>query len=107
MNQNLIENKKTRQGLDSFHLVKLSDTEYILYNFVNISPPLDTSTTEVLQPLHPQAVENALPDPAFTNTETPMLKSNGNQQNANLLRETPMLKIYSKSTKCKLLHESS
>ena len=92
MNQNLIENKKTRQGRDSFHLVKLSDTEYILYNFVNISPPLDTSTTEVLQPLHPQAAENASPDPAFTNTETPLLKSNGNQQNANLLQETPMLK---------------
>ena len=26
INQNLIENKKTRQGLDSLHLVKLSDT---------------------------------------------------------------------------------
>ena len=32
MNQNLIEIKKTRQGLDSFHLVKLSDTENILNN---------------------------------------------------------------------------
>ena len=26
INQNLIKNKKTRQGLDSLHLVKLSDT---------------------------------------------------------------------------------
>ena len=52
MNQNLIENKKTRQGLDSFHLVKLSDTGNNLNNFVNITPPVETSTTEILQPLH-------------------------------------------------------
>ena len=26
INQNLIENKNTRQGLDSLHLIKLSDT---------------------------------------------------------------------------------
>ena len=36
MNQNLMENKKTRQGLDSFHLVKLPDAGNILKNFVNI-----------------------------------------------------------------------
>ena len=54
MNQNLIENKNTRQGLDSFSLVKLSDTEYILYNFVNISPPLDTSTTKFCNPYIPK-----------------------------------------------------
>ena len=48
VNQNLIENKKAQQGLDSFHLVNLSDAGNILINFVNITPPLDTSTTEVL-----------------------------------------------------------
>ena len=47
VNQNLIENKKAQQGLDSFHLVILSDAGSILINFVNINPP-DTSTTEVL-----------------------------------------------------------
>ena len=92
INQNLIENKKTRQSLDSFHLVKLSDAGNILNNFVNITPPLGTSTTEILQPLHPKAVENTLPDAIFTNTDTPMLKSTKNQQNGNLLQETPVLK---------------
>ena len=61
INQSLIENKKTRQGLDSFHFVKLSDAGNILNNFVDITPPFDTSTTEVLQPFHPKAVENASP----------------------------------------------
>ena len=74
MNQNLIENKKTRQGLDSFHLVKLWYTANTLNNFVNITPPVETSTTEILQPLHPQAVENSSPDPTITNTKTPVLK---------------------------------
>ena len=59
MNQNLIENKKTWKGLDSFHLVKLSDTGNILNNLVNIIPPVDTSSTEIFQPLHPKAVENS------------------------------------------------
>ena len=45
INQNLIENKKTRQGLNSLHLVKLSDEGNILNNFVDITPPFDTSTT--------------------------------------------------------------
>ena len=58
INQNLIENKKTRQGLDSLHLVKSSDEGNILNNFVDITPPFDTSTTEVLQPLHPEAVRH-------------------------------------------------
>ena len=57
---------------------------------------------EVLQTLHPKAVENASPDPTFTNTETPMLKSTKTQQNANHLQESPRTKIYSKSAKCKL-----
>ena len=48
INQNLIENKKAQQGLDSFQLVNLSDAGNILINFVNITPPFDTSTTEVL-----------------------------------------------------------
>ena len=39
INQNLVENKKTRQGLDSLHLVKLSDTGNIINNFVDITPP--------------------------------------------------------------------
>ena len=47
---------------------------------------------EVLQSLHPEAVENASPDPTFTNTQIPMLKSTENQQNANHLKETPELK---------------
>ena len=59
MNQNLIENKKIRKGLDSFHLVKFSDKGNILNNFVNITPPVETNPTEILQPLHPQAVENS------------------------------------------------
>ena len=59
---------------------------------MSIFTSIDTSTTEVLQPLHPEAVENASPDPSFTNTETPMLKSTENQQNANHLQETPLLK---------------
>ena len=67
------ENKKTRQGLDFLHLVKSPDKGNILNNFVDITPAFDTSTTDVLQPLHPEAVENASPDPVFTNTETPML----------------------------------
>ena len=92
INQNLIENKKTRQGLDSFHLVKLSDAGNILNNFVNSTPPLGTSTTDILQPLHPKAVENTLPDATFTNTDAPMLKSTKNQQNGKLLQETPVLK---------------
>ena len=45
-----------------------------------------------MQPLHPKAVENTLPDAIFTNTDTPMLKSTKNQQNGNLLQETPVLK---------------
>ena len=65
INQNLIENKKTRQGLDSLHLVELSDEGNILNNFVDITPSFDTSTTEVLQLLHPEAVENASPDPFY------------------------------------------
>ena len=77
INQNLIENKKTRQGLDSLHLVKLSDEGNIL-NFVDITRLFDTGTTDVLQHLHSEAVENASPDPAFTNTETSMLKSTEN-----------------------------
>ena len=44
---------------------------YIL-NVRSLIPPLDTSTTDDLPPLHPQAVENASPDPTFTNTDTPM-----------------------------------
>ena len=67
------ENKKTRQGLYSLHLVKSSDKGNILNNFVDITPPFDISTMEVSQPLHPEAVENASPDPIFTNTETPIL----------------------------------
>ena len=78
INQNLIENKKTRQGLDSLHLVKLSDEGNILNNFVDITSPFDTSTTDVLQPLYPEAVVNASPDPVFTNAETPMLISTEN-----------------------------
>ena len=54
MNQNLIENKKNRQGLDFFHLVKLSDTGNIFNNFVNITPLVETNTTEVLQPYIPK-----------------------------------------------------
>ena len=50
INQNLIENKKTRQGLDSLHLVELSDEGNILNNFVDIPPPFDTSTTEFCNP---------------------------------------------------------
>ena len=92
MNQNLIENKKTWQGLDSFHLVKLSNAGNILNYSVNIMPPVETSTTEVLQELYPQAVENPSPDPTFTNTEAPILKSTENEQNENVLQETPVLK---------------
>ena len=80
MNQNLIENKKTRQGLDSFHLVKLLYTANTLNNFVNITPPVETSATEILQPVHPLAVENSLSDPTITITETPVIKSIQNQQ---------------------------
>ena len=68
INQNLIENKKTRQGLDSLHLVKSSGEGNILNNFVDITPPFDTNTTEVLEPLHPEAVVYVSPDSAFTNT---------------------------------------
>ena len=50
INQNLIENKKTREGLDSLHLVELSDEGNILNNFVDIPPPFDTSTTEFCNP---------------------------------------------------------
>ena len=75
INQNLIENKETWQGFNSFHLVKLSDAGNILNNYINNTPSVDTSPTEVLQPSHPQAVENASPDPTSTNTETPILKS--------------------------------
>ena len=107
MNQGLKEKRKTWQGLDSFHLVKLSDAGNILNNFVNITPPDDTSTTEVLQPLLPQTVENASPDPTFTNTETPMLKSTENQQNANLLQETPVLKSTQNQQNVNVLQESS
>ena len=92
MNQNSIENKKTWQGLDSFHLVKLSNAGNILNYSVNIMPPVETSTTEVLQELHPKAVENPSPDPIFTNNEAPILKSTENEQNANVLQETPVLK---------------
>ena len=63
--QSLIENKKTQQDLDSFHVVDLSKTG-------------NTSTTKILQPLHPQAVENSSPDPTITNAKTPMLKSTQN-----------------------------
>ena len=63
----MIENKKTGQGLDSLHLVKSSDEGNILNNFVDITPPIDTSIAEVL---HPKALENASADSAFTNTET-------------------------------------
>ena len=70
----------------------MSDTGNIVNNFVDITPPFDTSTIEVLQTLHPKAVENASPDPTFTNTETPMLKSTKTQQNANHLQESPVLK---------------
>ena len=104
MNQNLIENKKARQGLNSIHLVKLSDAGNILNNLVNIAPPVDTSTTEVLQPLHPQAVENSSLDPAFTDTD---LKYTENQQNANLLQETPMLKSTQNPQNVNFLQESS
>ena len=57
MNQNIIENKKTQQGLDYFHLVKLSDTGNILNNFVNITP-VETIIMKILQPLYPHAGEN-------------------------------------------------
>ena len=107
INQNLIENKKTRQGLDSLHLVKSSDEGNILNNFVDITPPFDISTTEVLQPLHPEAVVNAPPDPAFTNTETPMLISTENRQNANHLQETPVLKSTQNQQNVNFLQESS
>ena len=107
MNQNLIENKKTRQGLDSFNLVKLSDTGNILNNFVNITPPVETSTTEILQPLHPQAVENSSPDPTITNTETPVLKSTQNQRNANFLQEISKLKSTQNQQNTYFLQESS
>ena len=79
MNQNLIEHTKTRQDLNSFRLFKLSGTGNILNNFVNIIPPLYTSTTDILQPLHPQAVENSSSDPTVTNNETPMPKSTQNK----------------------------
>ena len=79
MNQNIIENKKTGQSLNYCHLVKLSGTGNILNNFVNIKPPVQTSTTKILQPLHHQAVENSSPDPTITNTETLVLKSTQNQ----------------------------
>ena len=72
MNQNLIENKKTRQGLDSFHLVRLSDTGNTLNNFVNITPP----------------AENSSRDSRITNTESPVLKSTQNQQNAQFLQKS-------------------
>ena len=98
MNHNLIENKKTRQGPDSFHLVKLSNAG----NILNISPPVDTSTTEILQPLHPQALENSSPEAAITNTGTPILKSTQSQQNANLLLETLVLKSTQNKKKYKL-----
>ena len=107
INQNLIENKKTRQGLDSFHLVKLSDAGNILNNFVNSTPPLGTSTTDILQPLHPKAVENTLPDATFTNTDAPMLKSTKNQQNGKLLQETPVLKSTQNQQIVNFLQESS
>ena len=41
MNHNLIENKKTRQGPDSFHLVKLSNVG----NILNITPPCQYFTS--------------------------------------------------------------
>ena len=81
-----------REGLASLHLVKLRDEGNILNNFVDITPSFDISPTEVLQSLHHEAVENAPPDPAFTNTDTPMLKSTENRQNTNHLQETPVLK---------------
>ena len=40
MNQNFIENMMAWQGLDSFHLVKLSDTGNVLNNLVNFTPLL-------------------------------------------------------------------
>ena len=107
INQNVIENKKTRQGLDSLHLVKLTDAGNILNNFVDIVPPFDTSTMKVLQPLHPEAVENVSPDPTFTNTQIPMLKSTENQQNANYLQETPVPKSTQNQQKVNFLQESS
>ena len=70
----------------------MSDEGNILNNFVDITSPFDTSTTDVLQPLYPEAVVNASPDPVFTNAETPMLISTENWQNANYLQETPALK---------------
>ena len=74
MNQNVVENKRTWQGLNYFHLVKLSDTGNILNNFVNITPPVEISTTKILQPLHSQAIKNSLLDPTITSTITPVLK---------------------------------
>ena len=107
MNQNLIENKKTWQGLDSFQLVKLSNAGNVLNYSVNIIPPVETSTTEVLQELHPEAVENASPDPTFTNTEAAILKSTENEQNANVLQETPVLKSSQHQENVNFSHESS
>ena len=78
----------------------------ILFNFVDITLPFDTSTRKVLKPLHPEAVENASPNPAFTNTETPMLKSTESRQNANHLQETPVLKSQNQQN-VNFLQESS
>ena len=60
-----------------------------------------------MQPLHPETVENASPDPAFTNTETPMLKSTENQQNANHLQKTLLLKSAENQQNVNFLQESS
>ena len=60
-----------------------------------------------MQPLHPEAVENASPGPDFTNTETPIPKSTENRQNANHLQETPVLKSTLNQQNVNFLQESS
>ena len=54
MNQNFIENMIARQGLDSFHLVKLSDTGNVLNNLVNITPLLKPALRKFCNPYIPK-----------------------------------------------------
>ena len=61
---------------------------------------------EVLQQLHPQTVEKASPDPTLRNTETSILKSTENQQNANVLQETSALKSTENQQNANVLQES-
>ena len=54
MNQNFIENKKARQGLDSFHLVKLSEQEIFLTTLSILHPLLKPALRKFCNPYIPK-----------------------------------------------------